>query len=76
MVKSTAPNDPILTRCPLWLADYNSDPELPSGWGHYTLWQYTDGSDGPQPHTVNGIGACDRDQFNGSESDLEEFFHS
>lgn len=35
-----------------------------------TGWQYTDGTSGPQPHTVAGIGNCDPDKFNGAEDQL------
>jgi lysozyme len=58
--------DDLLSKCPLWLAQYGPKPVLPSGWKKYTLWQYTDGHDGPEPHTVAGIGPCDRNQFNGT----------
>lgn len=43
----------------VWLADYSSHPvHLPK---RYTLWarQYTDGSEGPEPHFYSGIGKCD-----------------
>jgi GH25 family lysozyme M1 (1,4-beta-N-acetylmuramidase) len=42
---------------PLWVADYGvSAPVLPSGWGNYTLWQYSDSG------TVSGIsGEVDQD---------------
>ena len=52
-------------------AQYGPVAVLPPGWKAYTLWQYTDGHDGPKPHTVPGIGECDRNQFDGSESDLK-----
>jgi lysozyme len=66
----------IVNKCPLWLAEYpgssHSKPQhdLPEGWGRWTLWQYTDGADGPQPHGVKGIGHTDRDTFNGSEAEF------
>ena len=44
--------DDILTKCPLWLAQYGPKPVLPVGWKKYTLWQYTDGHEGSPPHTV------------------------
>jgi lysozyme len=34
------------------------------------MWQYTDGNNGPEPHSVNGVGACDRDKFNGDIDQL------
>lgn len=66
--------DPILSNCPLWLAEYmltpTAVPTLPSGWTTWTLWQYTDGSVGQLPHTVLGIGGCDRDFYIGTADDL------
>jgi len=35
------------------------------------MWQCTDGALGPPPHTVPGIGACDRDQLNGDLNGLK-----
>jgi lysozyme len=62
--------DDLLTKCPLWLSQYAPKPTLPVGWTKYTLWQFTDGNDGPPPYTVSGIGKCDRNQFAGSEAEL------
>ena len=39
---------------------------MPPGWKKYTLWQYTDGESGPGPREVNGVGPCDRSQYNGT----------
>lgn len=64
--------DDVLSRCPLWLAQYGPSAVLPPGWDHYTLWQFTDGNVGDPPHTVNGVGACDRSRFAGSEADLRQ----
>jgi len=58
--------DPVLSNCWLWLAQYGRTPVLPVGWQAWTLWQYTDGAVGPEPHEVAGIGPCDRDYFNGT----------
>ncbi|MBO3700425.1 GH25 family lysozyme [Roseivirga sp. E12] len=66
----------VLSQCPLWLAQYSSNPSLPSGWSKYTMWQYTDGVRGPEPHSVNGIGNCDRDVFAGTASELKAFWKS
>jgi lysozyme len=66
------PADPILSQCFLWLAQYANAPvHIPQTWATWTLWQYTDGVAGPGPHTVDGIGACDRDQFNGTLEQLQ-----
>ena len=69
-------NDPILTNCPLWIASYEDEPDMPEGWSDWTLWQYTDGNSGSTPHSVEGIGNCDRDKFNGDEAALKSFWHS
>jgi lysozyme len=64
--------DDLLARCPLWIAQYASKPVLPPGWEKYVLWQYTDGQSGSQPREVNGIGACDRSQYGGSVTQLQQ----
>lgn len=33
-----------------------------------------DGGAGPEPHTVDGVGRCDRDQFDGTAEQLESFW--
>jgi lysozyme len=63
------PPDPILGKCFLWIAQYGPKAKnIPATWPTWTMWQYTDGKpqNGPDPKTVDGIGACDRDQFNGT----------
>jgi lysozyme len=62
--------DPILAQCWFWLAQYGPTAVVPANWTTWTMWQYTDGAVGPQPHTVAGIGNCDRDKFNGTEDQL------
>ncbi len=57
--------DPVLANCWFWLAQYGPTPVVPVNWATWTMWQYTDGAVGPEPHDVPGIGRCDRDQFNG-----------
>jgi lysozyme len=68
--------DPVLTSCWLWLSQYASTPVIPAAWPAWTLWQYTNGKSGPQPWTVDGIGACDRDTFNGSVAELTTFWQA
>lgn len=69
------PVDPILSQCFLWLAQYAAAPtNIPATWQTWTLWQYTDGQSGPQPHAVDGIGNCDRDQFNGTIEALQKLW--
>jgi lysozyme len=66
--------DPILAQCFFWLAQYGPNAAVPPNWSTWTLWQYTDGNLGPQPHTVPGIGACDRDKFNGDLDALQRLW--
>lgn len=69
------PADPVLAQCFLWIAQYGPKPTLiPPTWPTWTLWQYTDGSVGPDPHSVKGIGFCDRDMFNGSLANLKKLW--
>jgi len=62
--------DPVLSKCWFWLAQYGPTAVVPANWSTWTMWQYTDGEDGPRPHEVGGIGPCDRDKFNGTEAEL------
>jgi lysozyme len=66
---------PDLPDCPLWWARYAPAPAgIPNTWPTWTLWQYTDGAHGNQPHTVDGVGPCDRDQFNGDLQALQQLW--
>ncbi len=67
-----AGQDPILANCPLWYARYRDRPlGIPlQVWKSYTLWQYTDGNNGREPQTVDGIGSCDRNNFDGTAEQL------
>lgn len=67
---------PTLTKCPLWLARWGPEPLLPKGWNNWVLWQYTDGQTGPEPHSVKGIGPCNRNKFNGTLEELKAFWSS
>jgi len=66
--------DPVLGKCWLWVADYGPTPVVPPAWPTWTLWQYTDGAIGPEPHRVEGIGRCDRDRFQGGAEELTSFW--
>jgi lysozyme len=61
-----------LAKCPLWYSRYASDPTgiPPAVWSAFTLWQYTDGASGPQPHDAPGIGRCDRSRYDGTVQEL------
>jgi lysozyme len=67
-------SDPVLANCFLWWALYGSSILVPANWSDWTLWQYTDGAAGPQPHTVKGIGRCDRSTFNGDAGGLRRLW--
>ncbi len=65
----------VLKNCFLWIARYSSlRPTVPPAWETFTLWQYTDGNTGDQPHQVPGIGRCDRDKFNGDLDGLKRLW--
>jgi lysozyme len=66
--------DELLVKCWFWLAQYGSTAVVPPTWSTWTMWQYTDGNAGPTPHDVPGIGHCDRDKFNGDQSQLEKLW--
>lgn len=68
--------DPVLSQCWFWLAEYGSTPAVPANWESWTLWQYTDGTNGPEPHTTPGIGTSDRDQYNGEADALKAFWRA
>lgn len=66
--------DPILANCWFWLAQYGPTPVVPVNWKTWTIWQYTDGAIGSEPHEVKGIGRCDRDKFNGTKAGLRKLW--
>jgi lysozyme len=66
--------DPVLAQCWFWLAQYGPTAVVPVNWPTWTMWQYTDGALGPEPHTVQGVGRCDRDRFNGDETGLRKLW--
>ncbi|HEX8243944.1 MAG TPA: glycoside hydrolase family 25 protein [Longimicrobium sp.] len=63
-----------LARCWLWLADWREKPRLIAGWNEWTLWQYTDGGNGPEPRSCAGVSTCNRTQFNGDLTGLRKLF--
>jgi lysozyme len=69
-----ASTDSVLAKCWFWLSQYGRTPVVPVTWATWTLWQYTNGALGPQPHEVPGIGRCDRDKFNGDMDALKNLW--
>lgn len=63
--------DRTLATCWLWWAQYGPVPDIPPAWAAWTLWQYTDGHHGIPPFIVDGVGACDRDQYQGAADELQ-----
>lgn len=66
--------DAILANCPLWYVRYAPSPiGIPTQvWPTYTLWQYTDGNDGPDPHDTPGVTGADRNIFQGTTQELKD----
>jgi lysozyme len=56
----------------LWLAQYGTSPVVQASWKTYWLWQYTDGTTGPKPHTVAGCdsGGVDCNSYVGTPEQL------
>ena len=54
----------------LWLCQYGEDPSWPAAWDKPWLWQFTDGSSGPEPHQCAGTGPCDVNYYPGTEEEL------
>jgi lysozyme len=78
LTQNKADQSKILTQCWLWVARYSASlttPPHPAAWRTWTMWQYTDGTNGATPHAVQGIGNCDRDKFNGSEAGLRALWN-
>jgi lysozyme len=63
-----------LSFCWFWLSEYGPTPRVPPAWDTWTMWQYTNGVVGPEPHAVAGIGNCDRDKFNGDMEGLQKLW--
>jgi lysozyme len=68
--------DLVLTKCWLWLSQYGPKAVVPPTWDYWTMWQYTDGVKGPHPHSVDGIGCCDRSKFNGDLDHLRKLWRA
>jgi lysozyme len=69
----SAPNA-TLSKCPLWLAEYGSNPICPPGFSQWKLWQHTDGRVGSAAVPVPGIGPCDRSKFAGTVDQLRAWW--
>jgi lysozyme len=65
---------PNLQQCPLWLADYETEPHPIGQCLPWTMWQFTDGSLGPYPGKVPGVGRCDQSVFRGDAAAAAAFW--
>jgi lysozyme len=66
--------DAVLAKSWFWLSQYGPKAVVPPNWPAWTMWQYTDGVVGDQPHIVDGIGPCDRERYNGTEKQLRAWW--
>ena len=71
----------VLTKCWLWMANYNRQPRTTSPWNNWDLWQYT--GDGvcrlPRssfPIRVANMRRAERSMFRGDETALKIFWRS
>ncbi len=71
----------ILAHCPLWLADYRTEPQLPIAWKGkgWHFWQYAGdtedcGPRGKRVRSVSGVERCDRNLFRGDAATLCHFW--
>lgn len=71
-----------MARCPLWLAQYGEMPtRVPDVWSSWSLWQYTNGTDGPRdreryPRKTPGFAreAQDRSAWRGTVEELRAWW--
>jgi lysozyme len=70
-VSAGQPKDTVISLCPYWGARYGGPLQVPDGVGLPFAFQFTDGSQGPQPHSFPGVsGNCDINMLLVSSSDL------
>lgn len=62
--------DAYLGQHRLWWAQYGNAALIPPTWQAYWLWQFTDGHNGPPPHSVPGLGSPDCDTYDGTPAQL------
>lgn len=60
--------DPFFGSRRLWMCQYGSTPTVQVSWKTYWLWQFTDGINGPNPHTIDGIGPCDINSYKSGDA--------
>ncbi len=65
-----------LPACDLWLPEYGTHPIPPPGFSSWKLHQYSDGTAGPNPVDIPGIGKVDQSEFNGTIDELRVWWPS
>ena len=65
-------NDAFFGARRLWLAQYSNKAVCQASWASYWLWQYSDGTYGPEPHTVDGcvVDGVDCNHYDGTGDEL------
>jgi lysozyme len=61
----------------LWTAEYTTRdaPKWPTGtWPKWSLWQYSDGKSGGEPHDVAGVSQVDCNEFSGTDDECRAWF--
>ncbi|WP_158218837.1 glycoside hydrolase family 25 protein [Roseateles aquatilis] len=79
MLQALSTRQPLghIGQCPLWQGFYSSAfGWLSDIWERWTLLQYTDGHFGPRPRDFPGLGAVDRDTFNGTLPEAQAFWRT
>ena len=64
----------MLSNCWPWLSQYGPHAVCSAAWDSWTLGQCTDGAVGPNSQPVAGVGACDRNTFNGTLAERKTFW--
>jgi lysozyme len=69
-------NDPIMSKCKLWLAQYSAIPSWPTAtWPSFWAWQFTGDGNGLPPHNIPGVvidgsRGIDINSYNGTDDQL------
>jgi lysozyme len=67
----------LLTNCPLWVASYQQNANWPVQWYTWAIQQYSNGTDGPEPHGIPGIRPdIDMNWFNPRFGDITAWWGS
>jgi lysozyme len=62
--------DSSMAQYRVWWAEYANAPKVNPTWPTYWLWQYSDGTVGPDEKVVAGVASCDCNAYAGDEARL------